>query len=115
MRSLRLPIRYFLAGSRLLAPLSAFADQKDDLYKAAEAAYSNGKAVEANEGYCRVAAMDSGYKDATQKCDSTKKDAQTVINQHNKRYLDALQAIQEGRLDDAEKLLRMVKYGPRVE
>ena len=114
MRSSRLPIRYFLVVSLLLAPLTAFADQKDDIYNAANAAYNNGKAVEANEGYCRVAAMDSGYKDAAAKCENTKKDAQTVINQHNKRYLDALQAVQEGRLDDAEKLLRMVKYGPRV-
>jgi hypothetical protein len=102
-----------LLGGIIAVP-AAFADQKDDLYKAAEAAYNAGKAVEANDGYCKAAALDASYKDAAAKCASTKQDAQTVINQHNKRYLDGLQAIQDGRLDEAEKQLQAVKYGPRV-
>jgi hypothetical protein len=112
MRSSRL-LTSFLLGGVIAVPL-VFADQKDDLYKGAEAAYNAGKAVEANEGYCKAAALDSSYKDAAAKCASTKQDAQTVINQHNKRYLDGLQAIQDGRLDEAEKLLQAVRYGPRV-
>jgi len=112
MRSSRLLTSFLVAG--IIAVPAAFADQKDDLYKAAESAYGAGKAVEANDGYCKAAALDSSYKDAAAKCNSTKLDAQTVINQHNKRYLDGLQAIQDGRLDEAEKLLQAVKYGPRV-
>jgi hypothetical protein len=114
MRSSRHLTRAFFAAVIALAPVTASADQKDDLYRAADSAYNSGKAVEANDGFCKVAALDANYKDAAKRCEDTKKDAQTVINSHNKRFVDALQAIQENRFDDAEKLLQQVKYGPRV-
>jgi hypothetical protein len=96
----------------LLAPVAAFADKNDDLYNKGQAANNRGDAMAAQDAFC---AVDPTYKDAAAMCTQAKQAAQTQINLHNKRFLDATQALQEGRLDDAEKLFRSVKYGPRVD
>jgi hypothetical protein len=101
-----------LLGAALLAPVAAFADKNDDLYNKGQAANNRGDAMAAQDAFC---AIDPSYKDAGSMCAQAKQAAQTQINLHNKRFLDATQALQEGRLDDAEKLFRSVKYGPRVD
>jgi hypothetical protein len=101
-----------LLGAALLAPVAAFADKNDDLYAKGQAANNRGDAMAAQDAFC---AVDPSYKDAGAMCAQAKQAAQTVINLHNKRFLDATQALQEGRLDDAEKLFRSVKFGPRVD
>jgi hypothetical protein len=101
-----------LLGAALLAPVAAFADKNDDLYNKGQAANNRGDAMAAQDAFC---AIDPSYKDAASMCSQAKQAAQTVINLHNKRFLDATQALQEGRLDDAEKLFRSVKFGPRVD
>lgn len=101
-----------LLGAVLLAPVAAFADKNDDLYNKGQAANNRGDAMAAQDAFC---AVDPTYKDAAAMCTQAKQAAQTQINLHNKRFLDATQALQEGRLDDAEKLFRSVKYGPRVD
>ena len=101
-----------LLGAALLAPVAAFADKNDDLYNKGQAANNRGDAMAAKDAFC---AVDPSFKDAKAMCDQATQAAQTQINLHNKRFLDATQALQEGRLDDAEKLFRSVKYGPRVD
>jgi hypothetical protein len=96
----------------LLAPVAAFADKNDDLYAKGQAAFNRGDAMAAQDAFC---AVDPSYKDAASMCTQAKQAAQTQINLHNKRFLDGTQALQEGRLDDAEKLFRSVKLGPRVD
>jgi hypothetical protein len=96
----------------LLAPLVAFADKNDDLYNKGQAANNRGDAMAAQDAFC---AIDPAFKDAAAMCTQAKQAAQTQINLHNKRFLDATQALQEGRLDDAERLFRSVKFGPRVD
>ena len=101
-----------LLGAALLAPVAAFADKNDDLYSKGQAANNRGDAMAAQDAFC---AIEPSYKDAAAMCSQAKQAAQTVINLHNKRFLDATQALQEGKLDDAERLFRSVKYGPRVD
>lgn len=101
-----------LLGATLLAPVAAFADKNDDLYNKGQAANNRGDAMAAKDAFC---AVDPSFKDAKAMCEQATQAAQTQINLHNKRFLDATQALQEGRLDDAEKLFRSVKYGPRVD
>jgi hypothetical protein len=112
MKSSRRLTSLLLGAAVLLAPVAAFADKNDDLYNKGQAANNRGDAMAAQDAFC---AIDPAFKDAAAMCAQAKQAAQTQINLHNKRFLDATQALQEGRLDDAEKLFRSVKYGPRVD
>ena len=111
MKSSRPLTKLVLAAVIIAAPVAAFADKNDDLYARGQAAMAKGDPIAAKDAFC---AIDPGYKDAKALCDTNTAEANTKLNLHNKRYLDALTAIQEGRLDDAEKLLNQVKLGPRV-
>lgn len=92
-------------------PAPVFADKNDDLYARGQAAMAKGDPIAAKDAFC---AIDPGYKDAKSLCDTNTSEANTKINLHSKRYLDAVQAIQDGKLDEAERLLQQVKLGPRV-
>ncbi len=118
MKSSKVQInRLLLLASVMLAlmPLSAFADDKDDLYAKGQGFMTAGKAVEARDAFCALAKKDNEYKDAQKQCDDNKKQAERVINLHNQRYADAWKMIDDGKYDDAEKTLKMVKYGDWVQ
>lgn len=111
MKSSRHLTNLALATVVVMMPAYAFADKNDDLYARGQAAMAKGDPIAAKDAFC---AIDPSYKDAKSLCDTNTSEATAKINLHNKRYLDALQAIQDGKLDEAEKLLQQVKLGPRV-
>ena len=110
MRSSRLLTNLVIAGI-IAIPATAFADKNDDLYSKGQAAMQEGDPIAARDAFC---AIDPSYKDAKSLCDLNINEAKTKVNLHNQRYLQAIQAIQDGKYDDAEKLLKQVKLGPRV-
>src|SRR3954451_13248342 len=103
MRSSRHLTRFALIAVIATTPTLAFADKNSDLYARGQAAMQKGDPIAAKEAFC---AIDPTYEDAKSLCDTNTSEATAKINLHNKRYLDALQAIQDGKLDEAEKLLQ---------
>jgi hypothetical protein len=113
MRSSNRLTSSLLAALLLLAAVpSAFADRNDDLYARGTAAVNAGDAVAARDAFC---AVDPSYKDAASQCNIYKGEAQRAINRFNQNFLEGVQLMQEGKLDQAEIKFRNVKAGERVE
>jgi hypothetical protein len=106
-----------LAASLMLAlmPVSALADKKDDLYDKGMKAVSAGHPIEARDAFCAIAKDDAEYKDAQKQCTDMTAAAKTQIDANNKRYVEAVQALQDGKLDEAENKFKLVRYGDRVQ
>jgi hypothetical protein len=91
---------------------TAFADKNDDLYARGTAAVNAGDPIAARDAFC---AIDAGYKDAGMQCTTYKAEATRALNRYNANFLEGVQLMQEGKLDQAEFKFRNVKAGERVE
>jgi hypothetical protein len=113
MRSSSLLTRSVLAVAVMgtFAP-SAFADKNDDLYARGNGAVSAGDPIAARDAFC---AIDAGYKDAAMQCNTYKAEATRALNRYNQNFLEGVQLMQEGKLEQAKFKFRNVKAGERVE
>jgi hypothetical protein len=98
-----------------LAPPSAWADRRDDLYNQAVKAGSAGQVEEAARLFCDVAKLDAGYKDARQMCTLMTEEAGRERKRNDDRFNEGVAAFNEGRWDDAEQKFRNVRGGNRVD
>ena len=114
MKSSSLPTRTLLVVAALVASLAgvAFADKNDDLYARGSAAVNAGDPIAARDAFC---AIDGSYKDAAMQCTTYKAEATRALNRFNQNFLEGVQLMQEGKLDQAEFKFRNVKAGERVE
>lgn len=113
MRSSSLLTKSLLAvGIAWAACAPAFADKNDDLYARGTAAVNAGDPIAARDAFC---AIDSGYKDAAMQCTTYKAEATRALNRFNQNFLEGVQLMQDGKLDQAEFKFRNVKAGDRVE
>lgn len=100
----------------LALALPAFAAQKDDDFKAAQAAASASKIEEAARLFCSVAKADPGYHngEAAQNC----KIYQDQVNRENarneERFTDGVNAFNQGNLDFAEQKFKAIHSGPHL-
>ena len=95
-------------------PVSSFAQSKDDLMKKGDAAVNSGNAIAARDAYCAASQKDSGDANAASQCKLYTNEANNFIKQQNNYYTQGLQALQDGKLDDAEKLFKRVRLGDRL-
>jgi hypothetical protein len=95
----------------LAAPVPARADKNDDNYARGQAAVNNGDAVAARDAFC---AVDAGYKDAAQQCALYTGEAKRQLARYNQNFLEGVQLMQDGKLDQAEIKFKNVKAGERV-
>jgi hypothetical protein len=113
MRSSNLLTKSLLAlGIVCASCVPAFADKSDDLYARGTAAVNAGDPIAARDAFC---AIDAGYKDAAMQCTTYKAEATRALNRFNQNFLEGVQLMQEGKLDQAEFKFRNVKAGERVE
>ena len=113
MRSSSLLTKSLLAlGLVCAACAPAFADKNDDLYARGTAAVNAGDPIAARDAFC---AIDAGFKDAAMQCTTYKAEATRALNRFNQNFLEGVQLMQEGKLDQAEFKFRNVKAGERVE
>lgn len=112
MRSSNLRISApILLLSALFVPLPALADKNDDNYARGQAAVNSGDAVAARDAFCSV---DASYKDAAQQCSLYTGEAKRQLARYNQNFLEGVQLMQDGKLDQAEVKFRNVKAGERV-
>jgi len=96
--------------------LPVFAAQKDDDFKAAQAAVNAGKIEDAARLFCEVSKADPGYHggEAAQDC----KIYQDQINRENarneERFTDGVNAFSQGNLDFAEQKFKAIHTGPHL-
>src|SRR6266481_9547302 len=98
----------------LCLPVSSFAQSKDDLMKKGDVEVGKGNAIGARDAYCAAAQKDSGDANAASQCKLYTNEANNFIKQQNNYYTQGLQALQDGKLNDAEKLFKRVKLGDRL-
>lgn len=96
--------------------LPVFAAQKDDDFKAAQAAVNAGKIEDAARLFCSVSKADPAYHngEAAQNC----KIYQDQINRENarneERYTDGVNAFNQGNFDFAEQKFKAIHTGPHL-
>jgi hypothetical protein len=113
MKSCKAQIKILLTSwFVVLAAASAFGQSNDDNYNRGTAAINRGDAIAARDAFC---AIKDDYKDAKSQCTVYTGEAKTVLNLHNKRYIEGLQLLQDNKLDEAEAKFKSVRYGDRVE
>jgi len=98
----------------LCLPVPLFAQSKEDLMKKGDAEVNKGNAIGARDAYCAAAQKDSGDANAASQCKLYTNEANNFIKQQNNYYTQGLQALQDGKLDEAEKLFKRVKLGDRL-
>src|SRR4051794_1399998 len=110
-RALRHATRKLTSAAMCAALLTApaFASKKDDDYKKAQAAEGRGDAIEAAKMYCALRDEDEKFKDVVAKCNMWSQETRRLRQQDVKRLEEGRQALKEGRLDDAEDLLKKIK------
>ncbi len=113
-RSLAAPInKLILLGCfLLLSMVQAFAQSSDDLYAKGTAAVGKGDAIGARDAFCAI--KDASYKDAKAQCTTYTGEATRQMNRYNQNYLEGLQLMQDGKLNEAEFKFRNVKAGDRM-
>ena len=100
----------------ILLALPAFAAQKDDDFRAAQAAANANKIEEAARLFCAIAKADPAFHngEAAQDC----KIYQDQVNRENarneERYTDGVNFFNQGLLDNAEQKFRAIHSGPHL-
>ena len=100
----------------VLLALPAFAAQKDDDFRAAQAAANANKIEEAARLFCAIAKADPAFHngEAAQDC----KIYQDQVNRENarneERYTDGVNFFNQGLLDNAEQKFRAIHSGPHL-
>jgi outer membrane protein assembly factor BamD (BamD/ComL family) len=112
MRSLKALTNLAVLAFVLLSSAAVAAQSKDDLYARGQAAYAKGDAIAARDAFCAI--KDANFKDAAKQCADTTEAAKPVERLHNSRYLEGVQLLQDGKLDEAEAKFKSVKFGSRV-
>ncbi|HUS19950.1 MAG TPA: hypothetical protein VMZ25_09890 [Terriglobales bacterium] len=113
MRSFKAPINLALLLTLLvLASGPAQAQSKDDLYARGTAAVGKGDAIAARDAFCAI--KDDAFKDAKAQCSTYTSEATRQLNRYNQNFLEGVQLMQEGKLNEAEFKFRNVKAGDRV-
>lgn len=106
--------RIVIFAFALLLALPALANNKDELYKQAQAAAVAGRLQEATNLYCQLAKEDAKYKDAGLNCkimtDQVKKEAALGDD----RFSSGLADFNAGRYDDAEQKFKNVRAGSHL-
>lgn len=113
-RSLAAPTKQFLLVGCFfaLSAVPGLAQSSDDLYKRGETAVGRGDAIAARDAFCGI--KDAGYKDAKAQCTLYTGEATRALNRFNQNFLEGVQLMQEGKLDQAAMKFRNVKAGDRV-
>src|SRR5262249_16473905 len=70
--------------------------------------------IDAAKGFCAVAALDPGYKDAQQNCNIMKDQAAREEKKNEERFNDCVKAFNSGDLDTAEQKCKNVRGGAHV-
>ncbi len=101
-----------LATAALLLAPAAWADRNGDNYSRGRAAVNRGDATGARDAFCAVS---PSYRDAAQQCTLYRSEAAKILRRYNQNFLEGVELMENGKLDQAESKFRSVKSGDRVE
>jgi hypothetical protein len=102
-----------MLGALVLLPLSAQASQKDDDFKAAQAAVTAGKIEDAARLFCDVAKADPSYHngEAQQQCNIYRNIVAGENARNEERFTDGVNFFNQGLLEQARNKFRAIKTG----
>ena len=95
--------------------LPVMGQNKKDLYQAAEAAAVEGKIEASQKGYCQVAKLDPGYKDAKMMCSVMTEELEKERKKNEARFSQGVKDFNEGRYDEAQHEFTNIRWGPHLE
>ena len=93
----------------------AWAQGKQDLYTAADAAAAAGKIEESQKAYCQVAKLDPRYKDAKMLCSIMTEELGRENKKNDERYTTGLKEFKDGRFDSAQQAFANIRWGAHFE
>jgi len=95
--------------------LPALGQNKKDLYQSAEAAAVEGKIEVSQKGYCQVAKLDPGYKDAKMMCSVMTEELDKERKKNDTRFNEGVKDFNEGRYDEAQHEFNNIRWGAHLE
>jgi hypothetical protein len=107
----RLLVVFVLLGGAVLAA----AQNKKDIYQAAETAASEGKTEESQKLYCQVAKLDPGFKDAKMLCVVMTEEVGRERKKNEERFNTGMKQFNEGKYDEAQHEFANIKWGQHYE